>query len=445
MEGDAVSTLWELKPHTHAKHELLRKYLGAWFPILGSWNRRIVFLDGFAGPGIYEGGEAGSPILALRTLLDHGYLARMPETEFLFLFCEKDEKRAASLDAQIARLKAERSPWPEKVVTEVIAKPFDEVAAQILDSLGAESKNLAPTFAFIDPFGFAGLPMNRLRDLLLFNKCELFVNLMVDRVNQFATAANADDHLRDLFGCDDFRDVVEAPPGGRTEYLKDLYKRQLHDVCTFKYVLSFAMKYESGHIGYYLLHGSRNIKAAEKMKDAMWTIDPGGGCLFSDKMAGVDVLFLDEPDFGPLRNGMLDRFAGMTVGIERLEEWVIADTPYRKAHLRAPVLAHSRRSSASSWIVREGVSSHAAPASPSLNSHQRSIRHLVPCTAVEFSASRLGPNATPLFEEERDLCRATLITQVPRPFRVHRSRAGTTLAASNDPVDPNKVNVPEWA
>ena len=36
-------TIWEIEPHTQAKHEILRRYLGAWFPILGTHNQRVVY------------------------------------------------------------------------------------------------------------------------------------------------------------------------------------------------------------------------------------------------------------------------------------------------------------------------------------------------------------------------------------------------------------------
>ena len=54
-------TLWELDPHTLGKHLVLRAYLDAWLPVMGSWQGRLLFIDGFAGPGEYEGGEEGSP------------------------------------------------------------------------------------------------------------------------------------------------------------------------------------------------------------------------------------------------------------------------------------------------------------------------------------------------------------------------------------------------
>jgi three-Cys-motif partner protein len=56
------------RDHTKIKHAILNDYLSAWVPILGSWNRRICYIDGFCGPGSYEyKGQIhdGSPIIAL--------------------------------------------------------------------------------------------------------------------------------------------------------------------------------------------------------------------------------------------------------------------------------------------------------------------------------------------------------------------------------------------
>ena len=54
------TTTWSLEPHTKGKHLVLQHYMGAWLPILTSWNGRVLFIDAFAGPGEYTGGEAGS-------------------------------------------------------------------------------------------------------------------------------------------------------------------------------------------------------------------------------------------------------------------------------------------------------------------------------------------------------------------------------------------------
>lgn len=332
--------IWTLEPHTKAKHDLLQYYLGGWFPILSSYNGRIVFIDGFAGPGIYKADEPGSPVIALTTLLEHGHLQRMSKCEFLFVFCENDQVRVASLQQQIEILKAKYKPFPAHVKIEIVPQAFAETARDILDGLstGPQKKNLAPTFAFVDPFGFSGVPMDLLRDLLVYDRCELFMNLMVDHINRFATNPKVSRHMDELFGSRDYMDVVDAQPGTRVQFLHDLYKRKLAEVCGFRYVQSFGMIGNNGHLSYYLMHGTRHIKGASLMKDAMWKIDPGGGCTFSDRMANQDVLFQADPDFRPLRDGLLSSFAGRTVGIGEIETWVIVDTPYRGAHLRRPVL-----------------------------------------------------------------------------------------------------------
>ena len=43
------STLWERDEQTGGKHLILKHYLDGWFPILGRWNGRLLFIDGFRG------------------------------------------------------------------------------------------------------------------------------------------------------------------------------------------------------------------------------------------------------------------------------------------------------------------------------------------------------------------------------------------------------------
>src|ERR1035437_7730074 len=102
------TTLWEADPHTKIKHAILRAYLHGWLPIMARWNGRIVFIDGFAGPGRYVDGSPGSPIIALRALLEHRVF-REPNVHrrFSFLFIEERADRAESLRQEIALLEKE--------------------------------------------------------------------------------------------------------------------------------------------------------------------------------------------------------------------------------------------------------------------------------------------------------------------------------------------------
>lgn len=331
-----------MDPHTLAKHEILRRYLGAWFPIMSKWNSRLVFFDGFAGPGIYKNGEPGSPLIALQVLIEHNAFEQFcAGTEYVFLFCEPDPERLASLNLHLEGYKQYLGgEWPAGVKVETVGKPFDATAGEILEDLERKGSKLAPTFAFVDPFGISGLPMDLLARLTASPKCELFVNMIMNTAKRFATSGLIDTSLADLYGTDQFAQAEGLTGRARIEFLHDLYAEQLKDKCQFSYIQSFEMINQGGHTSYYLFYATRNLTGLRSMKAAMWKADPGGGYRFSDRLAGQDVLFSEDAlDVAPLQSELLQVFQGLTVPIGSLENYVLANTPYRETHLRTPVLA----------------------------------------------------------------------------------------------------------
>jgi len=331
-------TRWKLEPHTAAKHEILRQYLNAWFPILGSQHERVVFLDGFAGPGIYGRGEPGSPIIALQTLLEHRFFPAMT-CQFVFFFLENREDRYDSLVEQLAAFTHTRGGLPRNVTVVHQQTTFEEAASSLVDSLQVQRASVAPTFAFIDPLGFKGAPIELISRLLAFDRCEVFFNFMYNRVNQFLGASRIAAQLDALFGTRDYLQACDLDGAPRKQFLHDLYRRQLHDVAGFTYVRSFEMVTRDGHTAYFLFYGTRNLKGLRAMKDAMWKVDVGGGTRFSDRLAGQEVLLAgDAVDTGPLQTAILQRFAGHTATVEQIEEFVLADTPYAASHYKKQVL-----------------------------------------------------------------------------------------------------------
>jgi three-Cys-motif partner protein len=89
-------TVWPLEDHTRGKHEVLREYLKAWLPILGTTHGRVVFFDGFAGPGEYTGGEPGSPVIAIEAFTQHVARERMRDVRFLFIEARPDRAGAGA-------------------------------------------------------------------------------------------------------------------------------------------------------------------------------------------------------------------------------------------------------------------------------------------------------------------------------------------------------------
>lgn len=330
------STIWELAEHTRAKHQLLRNYLDAWFPILGKNNRRIIFLDGFAGPGIYSNGEQGSPLIALNALVNHKYFGRLSGTEFVFIFIESDRDRYQNLMAELNSYGQSIGGMPANVRVLSYNSEFAAVASKIAE-VGAG--NLAPTLAFIDPFGWSGVPMKVVANLLASRKCEVIFNFMFDHVNRFVedSRPGVANSFADLFGTegDEHRRAGSLIGDSRKAFLRDLYGSQLKSVAGFTYVRPFEMiDTNRNRTAYFLMYGTRSPKGLEIMKDAMWNVDPVYGIRFAGQAGGQAMLFEPEVDFAPLRNALLDHFHGQTVSVEEIEAFVLVETDYKKSALR---------------------------------------------------------------------------------------------------------------
>src|SRR3989338_9886205 len=138
-----TSTIWDLQPHTEAKHVIFKKYLDAWLPILTKHQGRVIIIDGFAGPGEYSGGEDGSPIIALNAVINHTIPIK---AEVRFLFIEKNKKRYEFLKNKIEKMNLK-----ENIKWQCLNDEFANVINSILEDIEKNNSNLAPTFTFIDP------------------------------------------------------------------------------------------------------------------------------------------------------------------------------------------------------------------------------------------------------------------------------------------------------
>ena len=319
-------TVWAIEPHTSAKHQILRKYLDAWLPILGTYNKRVVYVDGFAGPGRYTGGEPGSPIVALEAALTHQ--AKLP-SELLFLFIEKEDDRADHLEGEIAKLKL-----PSSFKVQVERGTFADKLGSMLDVLDETSSQIAPTFALIDPFGFSGIPYALIQRLLSKNKCEVLVTVMADSINRWLEhpVEKIKANIVETFGTDEATKIAEGT-GDRVIELKNVYHRQLNKAA--KFVRCFEMRDYDGRLVYYLFFASNNPLGHLKMKEAMWKVDPMGAFTFSDSTNPDQTLLFDlNPSMAPLAADLSAKFkdAGQ-IPVKRIETYVQDDTAYLRKHM----------------------------------------------------------------------------------------------------------------
>ena len=324
------TVVWDLEPHTRAKHEILRRYLQAWIPILT--QRRfpeIMYVDGCAGPGQYSKGEDGSPIIALRIALQQPAHVR---TKIRFVFIEETGDRADFLGETVASLRI-----PDNCQIELYGgESFETAFGRVLDSYNIAGQTLPPTFAFIDPFGYSDVPLSIVQKILRYTSCEVLVNFMYEEINRFLSLSNQERNFDDLFGTNEWREgrrLVE--PRTRKRFLHDLYYRQLREYAGAKYVRSFEMRNIKDRVDYYLFYATNNIRGLSRMKDAMWKVDESGEFSFSDATDPKQaVLFGNQPRFDQLQRQLLDHFGGREASVEEVEQFVLEETAFREAHYR---------------------------------------------------------------------------------------------------------------
>ena len=330
------STTWELEPHTKAKHEILREYLKAWFPIMATYSGRIVYLDGFAGPGIYSKGEEGSPVIAIRTALEHKLINKFKQ--IVFWFIEKDQDRFDTLLQTLANKFPElENKDDDRIVYDVKKAEFATLVKKELSELEQRDQTLAPTFALLDPFGFAGLPMALIKQLLQYKKCDVLITFMVGFVVRFRDELR-ENALNELFDTNEWKKADEqSTPEKRERFLIDLYVRKLKEGGA-KFVKTFRMVNFANKTVYYLVYGTKNRKGLDVIKEAMMKVGEGTFYRFSDRTDPGQTFLLDyntDEWKDVLGNLVYQQFKNKTVTLAEIEEFV-SDGPFifRKSVLK---------------------------------------------------------------------------------------------------------------
>ena len=329
------NTIWPLEPHTLGKHKVLENYMQAWLPIMTRWNGRVLFIDAFAGPGEYEHGEPGSPVIALQALISHNAQRRMT-SEINYLFIEKKKARSDYLEEVLGELEEK---LPPNCNYEVINSTFDETLADTLDFLEEQQAQLAPAFVMIDPFGVSDTPMNTIGRILQNPKSEVFISFMYEWINRFKAEPGFGIHLDDLFGCPDWRRGVSLSEDvERKEFFHNLYANQLkaHGA---QFVVPFEL-YEGERHVYTIFFGTNDLTGCDKMKQAIWKIAPFGDFKFKSGLLNQFTLGESVVDFSLLENSLLERFAGQGwQSIECVENFVKSDaTHFHSGHLKRKTL-----------------------------------------------------------------------------------------------------------
>lgn len=218
----------------------------------------------------------------------------------------------------------------------------------LLNKLEEEKSNLAPTFAFIDPFGYSDADVLILARILKFKKCELLITYMVGFLDRFVHDYKQKESIKQMLGIsdDELESIrkIEEKEEREEMWLKIFVDKICQIVRTNNrevYSLSFKVKDRMNRTMYYLIHLTGHLSGVERMKDSKWKVGKEGKYVFSDY------------DFNPYQKSILDysnekpwiseaasqlhsNFKGREIGVPELRQFILLNTPWiwRKKILR---------------------------------------------------------------------------------------------------------------
>lgn len=313
---------------------MLRRYLDAWCPIIASrWTGTgATFIDAFAGPGEYDDGGDGSPVIALRSA-SRSEVTKHP-TDMRLVFIESHRGRYEHLVRRIATL------GPQKSHTKVhlVYGPCGEVMLPAIHKVGADA---GPLFVNFDGWG-ADTPYYLVTAVGARPSSEVLITFQAQFFYRFADLEQIDTGDR-FFGGTAWREVRDQPASAKRRFLVEHYLRRLNDA-GFPYTLTFEMLDEGGH-SLFLVFGTSNDLGLSRMKDAMWTIDKVRGERFQDprdiNQGTFDIA--DSPDLGLLQQQILARLEGGPRTMEELKRFALLETVFKETHVKPAVTSLRER------------------------------------------------------------------------------------------------------
>lgn len=352
-------------PHHRAKHELLRRYMDVWLPKLGFSYGQVALVDGFASTGRYRGEERGSPLIMLdayvgRSASDRALFKSPPH----FVFIESRKDYAQHLKAEV-----ESYPTLHGATVDVIHGSYEEKFPKVVAYLASAYRQPVPTFAFIDPRGYADNPFSHIADFksVMPNKSEVMVYLPASFMARFLETGITDEALTRFYGGPTWEEAKVLDEQSRQrvgQKLAGLFGDRLKE--HFDWVTSFNVEPER-HNDYYLLFGTGHKDGLRAMKRGMWKVDAHGGEGFKQAkvLPDQEQLFSDDkltapPDTSILGGLLSAEFAGRIFTIIEAEDFTLCRTRYLdKPHLRAWALCPLEQSGKITVIEssrnREGV------------------------------------------------------------------------------------------
>lgn len=333
----------ESREQSRVKAEIVEKYFDAWAGIIAGTqdrtprsDRRIGYVDLFAGPGRYKDGSTSTPLRVLaKAVAKPVYADRL-----VAIFNDRDPANVSTLRSEInalpniGRLKHQPDIWNEDV--------GDGIAGRF-----ASMRNV-PTLAFVDPWGYRGLTL-RLVDSFLRNwGCDCIFFFNYGRISAGLSNPYVREHMEALFGRDRAEELSRRLDGMTpsvreatvVEGLASALKEFGH-----RFVLPFCFKNEAGtRTKHHLILVTKHFKGYDVMKQIMAsfssTTEQGvASFTYCPADRAQPLLFELNRPLEDLRHLLLRDFDGRTATMRQIYEEHSVDRPFLSTHYKAVLRA----------------------------------------------------------------------------------------------------------
>jgi len=208
------------REQAYIKHKLLEAYLERLFMIIGQHEKRICYVDCFAGPWQEGSDDLKDTSIAISMNImqkcKNGLKERGYDIQFRALFIEKDKIAYGKLKSFL-----QGKEWTE-IDARSLQGEFFDLRDEILRWCGAEDF----TFFFIDPTGWKNVvEIPTLRPLLERPKSEYLINFMFDFLLRTHTQSTFEEHMKEIFG--EVPNTSGMTPIQRESYLLKQYCEHL--------------------------------------------------------------------------------------------------------------------------------------------------------------------------------------------------------------------------
>jgi three-Cys-motif partner protein len=258
------------REQAYLKHCLLENYLAPLVYKVGSAWDSIVYVDAFSGPWKVNDPELAdsSFSVAVETLrgahigLRDSHGKNVPIETILV---ETNKQAFAKLEAFAAN-----KTLPGFRVHALCGEFVDKIPS--INRLVQQNCSNPFRFIFLDPKGWADIPMQELQPFLSDRSCEVLINLMTRHIIRFLAEDNRADSYKKLFGRPGVLEKLRSTPKENSEQAEQAvreYCRSLRQLCGFKYVSS-AVILEPGEesVRYFLVYATNALDGIEVFKQA---------------------------------------------------------------------------------------------------------------------------------------------------------------------------------